>query len=363
MESSSPLISPYFRVSIAGDGKHSGAAFSVEKVSQVSAEMGVLEGARGMGSLSRIRIEGAISGGKTTELDAWWKEITDPGKTLSKRIVDIYQTDETGNDLQGWRLKNAWITKTGVTTVDQGSTSAFVRLFYELVAEEIERPEPGARSAAKEPPAPSENKNSVPTPKAGESVAYGKNISVKGTPVFQKTVLADLAVLASIPTGALLLKSINEGNHPVTISQCGKRQDSAGARIPPNPNDLTNGVGTPANVRVSGERVDLYGNGLDWDNAPSAVILGHELIHAHNYANGKREGLDYDGGPQVPTYPGSTDGKYSALEERRTVGLPADKKLGFPGYENEPFTENKIRAELGEPLRTSYLDPTSGGLW
>jgi RHS repeat-associated protein len=62
------------------------------------------------------------------------------------------------------------------------------------------------------------------------------------------------------------------------------------------------------------------------EDIPSVVVFAHELIHLEHYLRGdKRDGKD---------------------EEWATVGIK--------GYENEVITENKIRTELGLPLRTRY---------
>lgn len=58
------------------------------------------------------------------------------------------------------------------------------------------------------------------------------------------------------------------------------------------------------------------------------VTLGHELIHAWHYLNGAAERNDRS-------------------EEHMTVGIK--------GFQNMPFTENKLRAEANIPQRTKYF--------
>ncbi len=58
------------------------------------------------------------------------------------------------------------------------------------------------------------------------------------------------------------------------------------------------------------------------------ITLGHELIHAWHYLNGAAERDDRS-------------------EEHMTVGIK--------GFGDMPFTENKLRAEAGLPVRTKYF--------
>jgi len=71
---------------------------------------------------------------------------------------------------------------------------------------------------------------------------------------------------------------------------------------------------------------------------PSALTLGHELIHALHVLKGKSK----SGSGSIFL----VDGVKTNEEEAYTVGLGA--------YANKKFTENKLRAELGIPRRESY---------
>jgi hypothetical protein len=100
----------------------------------------------------------------------------------------------------------------------------------------------------------------------------------------------------------------------------------------------------------------MYGNGSDWDNPPTAVTLGHELTHASHLTHGDGENIGA-GGP-VPNDSSSGLAVGRAEEERRTVGLGPDPDHGMNSdYTGEPYSENSIRRDLGEPERTSYLNP------
>jgi len=192
-------------------------------------------------------------------------------------------------------------------------------------------------------------------------IQVGDRMLIQGTPAFQAQALADLIALAGMRSGRALLDSIESSNHTVTITDCAAGDDSASDG--PNwadPN-LTDGTGTDAFVQYNTRRTPMYNNGSDWDNPPTVVTLGHELSHASHITNGNLPG-DPTSGPSVPSDPVSGLPMNRALEERRTVGAGANATYNLPDYSGQPFSENAIRQDLGEPLRTSYLDPAIG-MW
>jgi hypothetical protein len=66
------------------------------------------------------------------------------------------------------------------------------------------------------------------------------------------------------------------------------------------------------------------------------TLLAHELIHAYHDNNG-------------------TSADFPNADTKNPVYLLAEyQAVGINGYENEQFTENKIRTEQGDPKRCSY---------
>lgn len=64
--------------------------------------------------------------------------------------------------------------------------------------------------------------------------------------------------------------------------------------------------------------------------------LAHELIHAYHDNNG-------------------TSADFPNADTTNPENLLAEyQAVGINGYENEQFTENKIRAEQGDPRRCNY---------
>jgi uncharacterized Zn-binding protein involved in type VI secretion len=192
------------------------------------------------------------------------------------------------------------------------------------------------------------------------TVSFGNSITVSGSLEFQSHALGDLMTLASLPSGVELLNSIESSGHNVTVTECGTGNDGASDGPWSSP-DLYNGNGMDANVEYNPNQTPMYGNGSDWDNPPTAVTLGHELTHASHITNGNLPG-DPTSGPTVPNDPTSGLPMNRALEERRTMGIGSNATHGLPDYSNEPFSENTIRQDMGEPERTTYLDPDSG-MW
>ncbi len=188
------------------------------------------------------------------------------------------------------------------------------------------------------------------------SCTYGNNITVTGSPEFVALALRDLGTLNATPSGRALLQSIENSGHNVTITECGPGNDGAWDGPWGDP-ALYNGTGADANVEYNPHRSPMYDGSQPWMNPPTAVTLGHELTHASHITNGNLPGNPTTG-PGVPNDTVSSLPMNRALEERRTVGAPADPYFNMPDYSNEPFSENAIRRDLGEPERPTYTyDP------
>jgi uncharacterized Zn-binding protein involved in type VI secretion len=186
------------------------------------------------------------------------------------------------------------------------------------------------------------------------------NITISGSLSFRLQALADLRKLYSTNSGRALLNSIETSGHSLTITEATPGKDSAWDGNWTDPN-LYNGTGTNAFVQYNPNQSPMYNNGSAWDNPDPAVTLGHELCHASHISNGNLAG-DPTSGSTVTNDPSSGLPMNRALEERRTVGAGANATHGIPDYSNEPFSENSIRSELGEPQRTTYLNPDDN-LW
>jgi type VI secretion system secreted protein VgrG len=155
-------------------------------------------------------------------------------------------------------------------------------------------------------------------------------------PNFQRDVLNDLATIGTTPQGQATLDSINNSGRTVTIRE-----------RPPNPNDpfnaeatalnganATNGTGSDTSIEYDPTQYPVP-NSLDpqsQHNAPSDVILHHELSHAEQNANGTN-----DFTPIVP------NDCFDDVGERNTIGNP-----------NGP--DNDYRRQRGVEPRTDHKD-------
>jgi hypothetical protein len=176
------------------------------------------------------------------------------------------------------------------------------------------------------------------------TTSVGNAISITGTPEFQEGVVNDLRTLEGTPTGERLFDSIDNSGRCITI------QETTGGNGA-TPDNMIDGRETPTGAAGPGTdttidynpNLTVIGGGVEaWMTRPPEIGLGHELIHAAHLANGE---LAYD-----HSSPGKTPQNY----ESQAVGLP-DTQNGLPvDYTGNDFTENGLRADLGEPLRPHY---------
>jgi len=92
------------------------------------------------------------------------------------------------------------------------------------------------------------------------------------------------------------------------------------------------GAGSGTTIKYNPDRTRI-GLAEAWQEAPPAIWLAHELIHADDAAYGRME-------PEI------------------TLGVRHYElqAIGLPPYERKRFTENRLRAEWSppQPARTSY---------
>lgn len=166
---------------------------------------------------------------------------------------------------------------------------------------------------------------------------YTESIRITGTPEFQARTLRDLETLAGTPTGRGLIDSFEGTGQAVTI-----REGASNGAAPADGNAAVDGSGTDTTVTYNPNSTRLYDHGPTaqgqpgrepWMDRPPEVGLGHELVHAHHNAHGTND--------------------FTSEGERMAVGL--GPQPGHPqDRSGEPYTENGIRNDLGEPARTRY---------
>ena len=159
--------------------------------------------------------------------------------------------------------------------------------------------------------------------------------------------------IASRPSGATLLNKLdtlaNKGRVTILVGASGTDMKNIARPVPQahisTRAKLLRFLGSnrsDAHVEWNPERAltlddDGHPTGRERNPDKAYLSLAHELVHAYRIVNGSYTGHDGPG-----TDPSTPKGK----EELRAVGLGE--------FAKRPFSENTIRAEQGEPLRTSY---------
>jgi Effector protein len=173
------------------------------------------------------------------------------------------------------------------------------------------------------------------------SVEYQRGIIIKGAKDFVEKTQCSLDQIARVPTGGRLLRSLASRGLNVTLVPSSRaneaRPDNYRAAVAPGKSlrwrdesgreRAIRGVGGGSNTTIK-YNPDLSSVGFSaaWQRQPPAISLAHELIHADDAAHGRMDPEVIDG---VRNY------------ERQAIGLPP--------YEMKEFTENRLRAEWGEP--------------
>ena len=170
----------------------------------------------------------------------------------------------------------------------------------------------------------------------------GDTLKIEGTPKFVQQTRRALYTLGDTRSGKVLFDDLLQTKHSVTIKQT---SDLNGYANPSSWSDATNaskGSDTtiewnPTFNRVPGEK-----------NGP-AIILGHELAHAHHNAKGIADTSPVE------------HNRYRD-EERMTVGTSQTSIVDQSGqtvtvtdYSQVVPSENSFRQDLGNPPRPTYL--------
>jgi uncharacterized Zn-binding protein involved in type VI secretion len=170
----------------------------------------------------------------------------------------------------------------------------------------------------------------------GPTFALPSNIKLAGNYFFQQQTYRDLFFLSTTPSGAEMLRQIGASGKPVTILQSAGKGGGCTAL---NQRDAENGTGSGSTVEYNPE---YRSNALDKDGnmiaQPPQVILGHEMMHAMNNANGQQAtGTD----PNPPKSEKDID-----AEEAQTIGTGS--------YEGRKPSENSLRKDLDLPRRDNH---------
>ena len=188
---------------------------------------------------------------------------------------------------------------------------------------------------------------------------YSDGITIHGPKDYRDKVRARLDELRQQPSGQQLIDALDEqgrngkgvdiynyesSTDPInaTATPTGTWQDAYPTATHTDPTSGriivdTPGAGTSTDVHFNPDTVFPYADGSG--NAPSSVVLGHELIHARHNGDGTN----------LVNFPDASDpGGMSNHEEAQTIGRGA--------YTGDPLTENTIRNDMGlnKPRNSHY---------
>lgn len=172
----------------------------------------------------------------------------------------------------------------------------------------------------------------------------GHSIKIQGDQKFKDRMEADLDALRSIPEGRDLLGRMDASGRTFPLKE-DKRPDP---RVEPRGKSEREGMLRPDGTLGKGidAKITMYDGSLATNEGmtPSAIILGHELAHALDYATGTMA-------PGESRNP-SPAGRPVANAELAAVGLPyGDART--PKTPPRP-SENSLRRAVGLPLRQWY---------
>lgn len=164
-----------------------------------------------------------------------------------------------------------------------------------------------------------------------------------------------LSRIASRPSGATLLNRLDnlgdKGRVTILVGASGTSMPNTARPVPQAHASTTAKLlkflgsnRSDAQVEWNPERAltldsDGHPTGRERNPDKAYLSLAHELVHAYRIVNGSYTGHEGSGSGTDPSTP-------KGKEELRAVGLGE--------FAKKAFSENTIRAEHGEPLRTSY---------
>ncbi|WP_240995250.1 MULTISPECIES: M91 family zinc metallopeptidase [Pseudomonas] len=198
--------------------------------------------------------------------------------------------------------------------------------------------------------------------------------SIQGEPDFQQRVADDFEFLRSSPAGQQALEHmdalafINGNKLPIWPISFGGSEyrfysnelDALPADAPEHLKPATNGFlqnGVPGSrgdlAEIHYDSPSILENRERTNTLVPVTALFHEMVHAYNGATGTFvRGFNHEDGHDVPHL------------ERQTIGLPNgaqpydfddDPSTPAATVNPYPFTENALNAEMGKPLRQSYV--------
>ena len=176
-----------------------------------------------------------------------------------------------------------------------------------------------------------------------ERIAKGESqIKIDGLPLYKGQALAALARLMSRPTGRALVNDLDKAPHATTIHTTAGGNSENAANWNNGLYDTAHGrpgPGSDNTVDWNADRTKI--NGEPWQTRDPAIGLGHELVHSYNDVHGTTDGQN-----SVPYTDANGNARNAPGYELQAAGLGP--------HSGDPYTENGMRSEHGEPQRPRY---------
>lgn len=171
----------------------------------------------------------------------------------------------------------------------------------------------------------------------GPVFSLPSNFQFEGSPSFKNKVVRDLFLLSTTPTGQALMQRLEASGETITFQEhAGKN----GFCSPEDSSEAKAGNPTGSTIQYNPDyRSNAFDSAGNMIAQPSQMILGHEMVHALNNA----EGTHHYGTDSAP--PASEPG--IAEEEASAIGTGS--------HNGDPVNENGVRNDLGLPRRDNHF--------
>jgi len=172
--------------------------------------------------------------------------------------------------------------------------------------------------------------------------ALPPQVTIRGPSSFQNQVIRDMFLLYNTPSGKRMWDRIEAADQPITIVPESDPHNSFAAAN--DVDDATHGRPTGSTVRYNpAVAIFVYDSAGNKISEPPQVVLGHEMVHAIDNA----EGHQYTGTDPRP--PASQPN----IEEEEAAAI------GTGSHSGDSLSENTIRNDLGLARRDNHYGDVS----
>jgi hypothetical protein len=178
----------------------------------------------------------------------------------------------------------------------------------------------------------------------GAAFSPPANFFFSGPPEFQNKVIRDVFLLSTLPSGRRLLDRLGQSFQPIDFVP--ELDPSNSFCAPHSDSDAQAGKPTGSSVMYNPDAAltvyDAQGGIIDM---PPQILLGHELVHALNNAEGKQK---YGTDPDPP-------------ESQPDIEEEEASAIGTGSHGSSTVSENALRHDLGIARRDNHYGNAAPG--